>query len=131
MVRTSCRTQAPARDVDKQVRKQLSGAMVGYLPAAIDLEHRDAVLAQQVLAPTGKPERIDRLVLGEPDFVARRGAARGIERLHRAPRGLILGQPEIPDQASRADLGRGVHLQHHHDLRMGGQFTVKRVELFA
>ena len=47
----SSRTPRPRPpQVEQQVRDELAGTVVGDLPAAVDLEHRDAVVAQQVLA---------------------------------------------------------------------------------
>ena len=70
------RPSSRARKIEQQVRDELAGTVIGDLAAAIDLEHRNAVVAQQVLAPAGEPERVDRRMLGEPDFVAASPAVR-------------------------------------------------------
>ena len=64
--------RARAPQVEEQVRDELAGPVIGHLPAAIDLDDRDAVVAQQVLAPAGEAQRVDRRMLGQPDFVRRR-----------------------------------------------------------
>ncbi len=86
--------EASSLEVEQQIRDELSGAVVGDLAAAVDLDRGNPVVTQQVLAPARKSQRVDRGMLGEPDFVARIGAARGGERLHRAPGRLVLGAAE-------------------------------------
>ena len=58
-----------APQVEEQVRDELAGPVIRDLAAAIDLDDGDAVVAQQVLAPAGEPERVDRRMLGEPELV--------------------------------------------------------------
>ena len=97
--RTMARTPSlRAPQVAEHIDDQLPGAVVGDLPATIDLERGNAVVAQQVLAPTGETERVDRRMLGQPDLVRRVVRARRGERLHRAPRGLVVGPPECTDE---------------------------------
>ena len=79
--------------VVEQIRDELPRAVVGNLPAAIDLERRNAVIAQQVVVAARKTERIDRRMLSQPDFIACTDATRGGERLHCAPGRLVLGAP--------------------------------------
>ncbi|MBK6336890.1 MAG: hypothetical protein IPF60_14460 [Betaproteobacteria bacterium] len=84
--------------VEQQVRDQLARTMVGDLPAAVDLDRGDAVVAQQVLAAAGEAQRVDGRVLGQPDFVGRAGGAGVGERLHRAPGRQVGGAAQRPDQ---------------------------------
>ena len=83
---------APAQ-IAQQIHDELAGPVIRDLAAAVDLHRRNAVVAQQMLAPSGEPERVDGRMLGEPDLVRRVGRARGRECLHRAPRGHVLGAP--------------------------------------
>ena len=80
--------------------------MICDLSAAIDLEHRNAVVAQHVLAASGQAQCIDGAVLGEPDFVRRAGGASIGERLHRAPGGDVIRATQSPHRRShdRGDL---------------------------
>ena len=82
------------------------GPVVGDLPAAVDLEHRNAVVAQQMLAPARRAPACRsadaRSARSRRRVLAR---ARVGERLHRAPRRLVVGAAE------RAH-GRGRHGAH-------------------
>ena len=90
-----------AREVEQQVGDELARAVIGHLSAAVDLQRRDAVVAQQVLAAPGESERVDRRMLGQPDFVLRAGVARVGERLHRTPRRDVVGASERAHHAAR------------------------------
>ena len=61
-----------APQIEQQVGDELARAVVRHLAAAVDLDDRDAVVAQQVLAAAGEPERVDRRMLGQPDLVGGR-----------------------------------------------------------
>jgi hypothetical protein len=52
--------QPRTREVDQCVHDELARAVVGDLSATIDLECLDAIVAQQMFAPAGKSQRIDR-----------------------------------------------------------------------
>jgi hypothetical protein len=69
---TSSRTLRSRRvEVEQQIDHHLAGAVIGDLAAAIDLDQRDAVIAQQVFRLAGLAERIDRRVFADPQFVGR------------------------------------------------------------
>src|SRR4029077_19963376 len=57
-----------ASQVDQRVDHELSRAMGGDLPAAIDLHHRDAPGREQVRTTRADTEREYRAVLEEPDL---------------------------------------------------------------
>ena len=92
--------EAGAAEVDEQVGDELPGPVIGDLPAAIDLDHRNAGVAPQVLAAAGETERVHRRMLGQPDLVGGAGVARVGERLHRAPAALVVGAAERPDDGA-------------------------------
>src|SRR5262249_39305345 len=96
-------SKAAPPEVDHQVSDELPGSVIGDLPTAVDREHWNAVVAQQVLAPAREAERVDRRMLREPDLVAGRFAAGGGERLHRAPGRCAVGAAEGPNRDIRAD----------------------------
>ena len=86
MMVTSSRTLRLApREIDQQVGDELARAVVGDLAAAVDLDHRYADVAQQVLGLAGLAEREHRRMFEQPQFVGSVGAALGGEGLHRTP----------------------------------------------
>src|SRR5207248_129407 len=86
--------RAAALEVEQQIRNELTRPVIRDLPATVDLERRDAVVAQKMLAPSGEPQRVDRRMFSEPDLIACRGIARGGEALHRVPGRLVVGAAE-------------------------------------
>src|SRR5262249_43056413 len=101
--------QAGTPQVEERIHDELPGAMIRDLPAAIDFEYGDAVLAQHMLAPPCQPERVDGRVLGEPELVAGRRSARRGERLHRAPGRLVCGRAQFPYARSHSGARRRRH----------------------
>jgi hypothetical protein len=63
--------------------------MVGHLPAAVDLHHRDITRQQQVLGLAGLALGEHRRVLDQPDFVGGIAAAFVGEALHGMPDRLV------------------------------------------
>jgi len=55
--------------VEKGIGDELPGTVVGDLSAAIHLDRRDAIVPQQMFNASGESERIDRRMLGQPDFI--------------------------------------------------------------
>ena len=81
--------------------------MVRDLPAALGADHRDGDRAVQVFEAAGLPERVDRLVLEQPDLVGGRVVATGRERAHRVERGSVRPDAErADDDRRRHDRGR-------------------------
>ncbi len=90
--------EMPPLQIQQHISDELARAVVGDLPPAVYLEHRDgAIGARQVLGSARDSIGIDRRVLEEPDLVRRgRSPCRG-EGLHRLP-GLFVG-----DEAEATD----------------------------
>ena len=86
-----------AAQIDQRVDHELPRPVVGDLPAAVDLDHRDVAGIAQMRGIGVHPEREHRIVLQNPDLVRRRRIAPIGEVLHRAP-GL-----EVPDAAQLTD----------------------------
>jgi hypothetical protein len=85
--------------------------VIGHLPAAVDLHDGNVARVLEVLAAGVQPEGEHRRVFQQPYLVARRRIALVGEALHRAPRGLVRGQPEMANQgriASRGVASRGI-----------------------
>ena len=91
---------APAQ-VDEQIHHQLARAVVGDLPAAVDLDHRDVGGAQQMLRLARLPEGVDRRMLQPPQLVGGVVVAPVGEGLHRAPGRLVGRAAQFAHHAGR------------------------------
>ena len=85
--------------VDHRVNHELPGAVVGHLPAAVDLHQRNIAGCQHVLSACGHAERKHGRMFRQPEFVRRRRITRIGERLHAPPQRLIVLPPEFADDA--------------------------------
>src|SRR5205823_4951478 len=93
--------------------------MIGHLATAIGLDHRDPVVAQKMLAPPGKSQRVNRRMLGQPDLVPRCRVARGGEVLHRAPRRRVIGPAETADDDAPDPIDASRRVFHSTTLTIG------------
>ena len=69
--------------VDQRVGHHLPRAVVGDLPAAVGLNHRDALRVQHVVGLSRHALGVDRVVLAQPDLVGRVRITPGGELAHR------------------------------------------------
>ncbi len=76
--------------------------MIGDLPAAIDLDHRNVARRKDVLAFRVEPQGKDGRMLEQPDLVRSGGIALVGEALHRAPGGLVGHEPEVTNERRNA-----------------------------
>src|SRR5690606_20950321 len=90
--------QLQPAQVQQRVGDDLAGAVVGHLPAPVDLHHGNVARCQHVLGFAGLAEGEHRIVLHQPQFVRAVLATRVSEGLHRAPHRLVCAAPQVPDQ---------------------------------
>src|SRR5205823_6726327 len=64
--RADAHTGAPK--IEQQIDDELSRSVIRHLAPAIDLEHGDTAITEDVLRPPAEAERVDGLVLGQPDL---------------------------------------------------------------
>ena len=83
--------------VNERIDHELPGAVVGHLPAAIDLHHRDVTRREQVGGIRVHAQCEDRLVLEHPEFIRGIDSALIGEGLHRTPGVEIPGAAEFTD----------------------------------
>ena len=95
-----------AAHVDQRIDDELSGGVVGHLPASIDLQHRNFPGREQVRAIRVHAEGEYRLVLEQPDFIRAVRIALLGEALHCAP-GWLIGDTAEPSHLRRV-------LREHH-----------------
>ena len=81
--------------------------------ATVDLDDRDAVVAQHMLAPAGEAERVDRRMLGQPDFVGRFRVALRREILHGLPGGHVVGGAERANDEAGGPVNHDVVTRHN------------------
>src|SRR5690349_6752222 len=93
--------EAGAADVDEWIDDELAGAMVGHLPAAIDLHHRDVAGREHVARVAVQPLREHRRMLEQPDLVRRVRVARVGDALHFAPGGDVVNSPKPANEWCR------------------------------
>ena len=88
--------EAAPLHVEQQINHDLAGTVVGDLPAAVDAYHRDAVVdARQMFVLAGEPQRVDRRMFEQPDFVRGVVVALGGELLHRLQRRCVVRAPKL------------------------------------
>ena len=87
-----------AMQIQQQVDHDLAGAVVGDLAATVDLDQRNADIAQDVLRFAGLAQGVDRGVLDNPEFVRGLGGAVGGERLHGFEGRRVVDLPQAFDE---------------------------------
>ena len=92
-----------AGEVDQQVNDHLTGAVVGDLPTAVDLDDGNADVAQQMFRLAGLPQGIDGRVFDQPQFVRSVFGPRRREAFHGFPRGLVINAPQTAQQQIAGD----------------------------
>ena len=90
--------------IDQRIHHEHAGAVVGDLPATVDLHDRYVARFEQVLAVCVQAQREHRRVFGEPDLIRGLRRTRVGEALHRPPQGLVVLQPETADPDCRGQL---------------------------
>ena len=88
-------------DVEQEIDDQLPRTVIGDLPAAIHLNHRDRGVFQQVLALAVEPPGVDSRMLQEPDLVRSIGLVNGGEALHGFERRFVFDYAEALDHRRR------------------------------
>jgi hypothetical protein len=86
--------QPEPSQVDQRISDRLAGAVVGHLPAAIRLQHRNRPGVENVCSTSCDAERVDRPVFAEPDLVRRVAVARRRVGAHRRNRLGAVDEPE-------------------------------------
>lgn len=87
--------EAAALEVEQQVADDLAGAVVGDLPATVDLDDGHADVPEQVFRLAGKALREHRRMLAEPQFVGRAVITLGGKGLHRTPGRFIVDPAQL------------------------------------
>src|SRR5690606_24966848 len=88
--------KAGATQVDKAIGNDLARAMVGDLPATVGAHNRNGATVKYVFRLAGLAQRIDGLVLDQPDFVGRFRPAFFGEVLHGLPHVGVRYRPGQP-----------------------------------
>lgn len=94
--------QAAALQIDERINHELTRSVIGDLPAAIDLDHRNVARREDVLALGVESQGKHGRMLEQPDLVGGGGGALVREALHRAPRGLVRHEPEVTNERRNA-----------------------------
>ncbi len=103
--------QTGAFEIQQQVGDELSGSVVGHLPATIHLEYGNATRIQQVLPTAGLAQGVNGRVLQEPEFIGGFRVAGVREVPHGLPDRLIGAESKISnhEQAIAGRRGAGAH----------------------